>query len=96
KNNLKQAVDETIILMKADNGYDDTVTRQYFDNIVLKLGLDTTKITLSGTPKIVQRGELMELKASTAYEVKGLRPFNHNITLNIIVHSEGLAHAKVR
>ncbi|MDD4049289.1 MAG: hypothetical protein PHI90_10860, partial [Clostridia bacterium] len=46
KNNLKQAVDETIILMKADNGYDDTVTRQYFDNIVLKLGLDTTKITL--------------------------------------------------
>lgn len=95
KNNLKQAVDETLILMKFENGF-DRQTEAYFKAIADKLGLDAGKIHLNGTPKTVQRGEAVELTASLDYEVKGLKPLNYPLTVNIKVHSEGLAHSKIR
>ncbi|NLO76570.1 MAG: DUF4320 family protein [Clostridia bacterium] len=95
KNNLKQAVDETLTLVKFENGFDDR-TRNYFENIAAKLGLDASKINLQGTPKTVQRGDPLELVASTYYEVRGLRPLNHPITVQIVVRSHGLAHSKIR
>lgn len=95
KNNLKQAVDETLTLMKFENGF-DLDTKQYFTNIAEKLGLDVSKITLVGTPKTVQRGATVELTASLDYEVKGLKPFNIPLTVDIVVRAEGLAHNKIR
>jgi hypothetical protein len=95
KNNLKQAVDETLTLIKFENGFDDS-TKSYFHNIAAKLGLDASKIDLQGTPKTVQRGEPVELIASIAYEVRGLRPLNYPLTVQIVVRSQGLAHSKIR
>jgi hypothetical protein len=95
KNNLKQAVDETLTLVKFENGFDDR-TINYFENIAAKLGFDASKINLQGTPKTVQRGEPVELVASIDYEVRGLRPLNYPITVQIVVRSHGLAHSKIR
>jgi len=95
KNNLKQAVDETLTLVKFENGY-DAGTENYFRNIASKLGLDAGKVNLQGTPKTVQRGDPVELIASTDYEVRGLRPLNHPITVQITVRTHGLAHSKIR
>jgi hypothetical protein len=95
KNNLKQAVDETLTLVKFENGFDEN-TKNYFHNIAAKLGLDARNINLQGTPKTVQRGEPVELTASIAYEVRGLRPLNYPLTVRIVVRSQGLAHSKIR
>ncbi len=95
KNNLKQAVDETLTLMKFENGF-DRGTISYFNTMAAKLGLNASEITLRGTPKKVQRGDLVELTASLDYEVKGLKPLNYPININITVHAEGLAHDKIR
>jgi hypothetical protein len=95
KNNLKQAVDETLTLMKFENGF-DRETINYFNTMAAKLGLNAGEITLKGTPKKVQRGDLVELTASLDYEVKGLKPLNYPININITVHAEGLAHDKIR
>jgi hypothetical protein len=95
KNNLKQAVDETLTLMKFENGFDHR-TQEYFTNIAGKLGLDASKIKLAGTPKTVQRGVPVELTAELAYEVKGLKPLNKSIMVEIVVRAEGLAHNKIR
>jgi len=95
KNNLKQAVDETLTLVKFENGFDEN-TKNYFRNIAAKLGLDARNINLQGTPKTVQRGEPVELTASIAYEVRGLRPLNYSLTVQIVVRSQGLAHRKIR
>jgi hypothetical protein len=95
KNNLKQAVDETLTLMKFENGFDHRI-ETYFTNIAGKLGLDASKIKLAGTPKTVQRGVPVELTAELDYEVKGLKPLNKPLTVKIVVRAEGLAHNKIR
>jgi len=95
KNNLKQAVDETLTLVKFENGF-DAKTESYFYNIAAKLGLDAGKINLQGTPKTVQRGDPVELTASLEYQVKGLRPLNYPLTVQIAVRAHGLAHNKIR
>lgn len=95
KDNLKQAVDETLTLMKFENGFDQG-TISYFNTMASKLGLNASDITLNGTPKTVQRGDIVELTASLDYEVKGLKPLNYPIKINITVRAEGLAHNKIR
>lgn len=95
KDNLKQAVDETLTLMKFENGFDQG-TISYFNTMASKLGLNASAITLNGTPKTVQRGDIVELTASLDYEVKGLKPLNYPIKINITVRAEGLAHNKIR
>ncbi|HHZ17573.1 MAG TPA: DUF4320 family protein [Peptococcaceae bacterium] len=95
KNNLKQAVDETLTLMKLENGF-DRQTETFFADIAQSLGIDASKVTLNGTPKTVQRGETVELTARYRYEVKGLKPFGRELQPEIEVRSEGLAHNKIR
>ncbi len=95
KNNLRQAVDETLTMMKAENGFDER-TRGFFEQAARKLGLDPTRVGLQGTPKPVQRGDPVELSASTDYEIRGLRPLNKTLKVQITVHSVGLAHTKIR
>lgn len=95
KQNLKRALSETLTIVKAENGYDNS-TRIIFDGIAAKLGLKTGAITVSGTPKTVQRGDLVELNANTEYVVKGLKPLDHELTVPIEITVSGLAHTKIR
>lgn len=95
KQKLKRALSETLTIVKAENGYDDS-TRIVFDRIAAKLALPTATITVSGTPKTVQRGDLIELKANTEYVVKGLKPLDYQLTVPIDISVSGLAHTKIR
>jgi Flp pilus assembly protein TadG len=95
KQNLTLAVNETLEIVKAENGYDHT-TKQSFDDFIIKLGLDPSKVTVTATNKTVQRGTPVEVVASTKYEAKGLKPFGNTLNLDIEVKANGLAHAFIR
>lgn len=95
KMKIRTALRETLTLMKAENGFDYN-TGLYFENCAAKLDLDTSNITLTGTPKLVQRGDAIEIEADTTYEVKALRPFGTRITWTVHETATGLAHTPIR
>lgn len=95
KQKITMAANEMIEIMKAENGFDAT-NKQQFDNFVQKLGLDPLKISVNGTPKLVQRGTAIDFVARMEYECVGLKPFGKTVKIPIEVTANGLAHTFIR
>lgn len=92
---LRNACSETLTIMKIENGYDHQ-TEQIFLNALRAQKLDPAKVTVSGTPKYVQRGEQVTIRATTPYEIRSIRPFKKTLHLNISVEMWGLAQNYIR
>ncbi|MDR1194186.1 MAG: hypothetical protein LBK98_08510 [Peptococcaceae bacterium] len=92
---LYGACGEIMDLMKAENGLDD-VMEQRFRILLRSLSLDDMEISLEGTPKTAQRGDLLVLAARGRYPVRCLRPFGREITVPFGARLNGLAHSYIR
>ena len=96
KNKLTQAAQETLEIMKSDGGFDYD-TREFFYDYARKRGLDLTTITVVGTPKLVQRGNSIELKTSSIYVLKALKPLGlGELKWDVNVSVDGLARTYFR
>ncbi|KJD38099.1 DUF4320 family protein [Paenibacillus polymyxa] len=89
KRKLAIAVDETFLQVQAEGGFDSTL-RTYFYDLCRAQGLDVSKITITGTPKLVQRNGHVELNASITYTMKSLKPMGiGEITFPIPAEADG-------
>lgn len=95
KTNMKTAANETLQLMKVENGADIT-TREKFNDLLEKMGSDPDVITFTATPKLVQRGDIVEITATREYNVWALKAIGINYNITIKVHVSGLAHKFIR
>lgn len=87
---LRGVCSETLTLMKIENGFDSN-TRQKFIAYAHLQGLDTSAVTVTGTPKLVQRGDVITITAAIPYVLTSLQPFGNQVTFNIKVEMWGLA-----
>ena len=92
---LYGACDEIMAMMKAENGLDNAMVLR-FRELMTALRLDHLDIRLEGTQKMVQRGDLLELKAEGRYPIRSLRPFGREFSITIGLRLHGLAHTYVR
>ncbi len=92
---LRNACSETLTLMKMENGFDSS-TEQVFYQFLQNQGLDISKVQVSGTPKTVQRGEMVRIVATAPYVLRALRPFNLELSFQVRVEMIGLAQEFVR
>ncbi|RUT38686.1 DUF4320 family protein [Paenibacillus anaericanus] len=93
---LSQAADETIEIMKAEGGF-DTSTREFFLDYCRKKGLDVSSITIEATPKLVQRGSDLEIRASTTYILKAFKPLGlGELIWPVHIKVEGLSRTYFR
>ena len=92
---MNAAANETLEIVKSENGFDQT-TRASFMQFASAVGLDPSKITVTGTSKTVQRGTPVEVVATMPYEIKGIRPFGVTLTIPVKVKVTGLAHRYIR
>lgn len=92
---LTIAGNELLEVIKAENGF-DAVNREQFDRLLQKTGIDPSKVTLTATPKRVDRGDPVTVEASMVYECIGLKPLGKTIKLPIRVETNGLAHTFFR
>lgn len=92
---LTLANNELLEIIKAENGYDASNRTQY-DDLLRKIGIDPSKVTLTATPKLVQRGESVEIESSIVYECSGLKPLGQTVRVPITVKVNGLAHTFFR
>lgn len=92
---LRNACSETLTLMKMENGFDSNTERIFLDYAAVQ-GLDTCDISVDGTSKTVQRGDVVSIKAAIPYVLRSLRPFNHELTRVIKVEMWGLAQDFIR
>jgi hypothetical protein len=92
---LRNACTETLALMKIENGLDAGI-RQKFEEFLDVQGVDPGQVTVTGTSKLVQRGDLVEIRAETVYSLKALRPLGHELSAPVQVTLRGLAQDYVR
>lgn len=92
---LRNACNETLTLMKIENGFDSATERAFYE-FLQKQGLDISRVEVSGTGKLVQRGDLVTISATTPYVLRSLRPFDKELKFNIKVQMSGLAQDFVR
>lgn len=92
---LRNACSETLTLMKMENGMGSEVEEAFYRFITVQ-GLDTDKVSVSGTPPLVQRGDIVEIRASLPYVLKSVRPFNQTLEFNVEVEMSGLAQDFIR
>ena len=92
---LYGACAEVMELMKAENGLDREI-EQHFYTLAEALQLENLGVRLEGTPKTVQRGDLLELRAEGHYKVYSLRPFGQELRVPVNMRLHGLAHTYVR
>lgn len=95
KSNMKTAANETLQIMKVENGADIT-TKEKFDDLLRKMGSDPAAVTFTATPKQVQRGDFVEITATREYNVFALKAIGVNYNITITVHVSGLAHKFIR
>lgn len=92
---LTVATNELLEVVKAENGY-DSVNREQFNRLIQKSGIDPARVTLTATPKLVERGNTVEVEASMEYECIGLKPLGKTVKLPIRVKQDGLARTFFR
>lgn len=92
---LRNACSETLMLMKKDNGFDGSTKDRFIEYIALQ-GLEPSKVSVWGTPKLVNRGDIVSIQAVMPYPLKALKPFNQEINFNIRVEMSGLAQEFLR
>lgn len=95
RSDLKLAANETLTIVKMENGADSS-TRQAFNTLLQKLGMDPSKVSFDATPKQVQRGELVEITVEREYNVFALKAIGVDYTIPVRVHVAGLAHTFYR
>ncbi|ARR10741.1 hypothetical protein AR543_p0133 (plasmid) [Paenibacillus bovis] len=95
KSNLKNGANETLQVMKLENGA-DTKTHQIFNDFMRSYGMDPTKITFTATPKMVQRGDRVEITVSTPYKLWILKVLGYDQEVTITAQASGLAHKFIR
>ncbi|MCY9542847.1 DUF4320 family protein [Paenibacillus alvei] len=95
RDNLKTASSEVLQIMKVENGADGS-TRSRFDELLRKMGMDPSKVSFSATPKLVQRGDALDVEASVDYNVFALKAIGVDYSVKIKVHVSGLAHKFIR
>lgn len=92
---LRNACTETLSLMKIENGLDAALEDKFRDYAAAQ-GLDPAKVTLTGTSKLVQRGDMVAIRAAMPYVLRSLRPLNRELSLTIDIEMYGLAQEFVR
>jgi hypothetical protein len=92
---LRNACTETLALIKIENGFDAEIRRS-FEEFLTVQGVDPDQVTVAGTPKLVQRGDLVEIHAETTYSLKALRPLGHEMNAQVQVTLRGLAQDYIR
>lgn len=92
---IQTAANEVLQVMKVENGADST-TRSKFDDLLRKQGMDPSKVKFTATPKLVQRGDVLEIQASVDHNIFGLKAVGIDYTMKIKVHISGLAHKFIR
>jgi len=92
---VRNACNETLPLMKIENGFDSN-TEHIFYQLVQELGLDPARVRVSGTPKPVQRGDKVVIRAETSYVLTALRPFGRELSFAVRVEMAGLAQDFLR
>ena len=95
KVNLKTAANETLQIMKVENGA-DVKTKQRFDELLRDMNMNPTKVSFSATPKTTQRGDKIEITAVQEIEVIGLKAIGIEYIFPVRVHVSGLAHKYIR
>jgi hypothetical protein len=95
KSSMKTAVNETLQIIKVENGADST-TKAKFEALLVKMKIDPARVTYKATPKLVQRGDPVEVSASIDYNVFALKALGVDYTVTIKVRADGLAHKYVR
>lgn len=92
---LNNVCSETLQYMKAENGF-DSGTATVFRALATSQGLDASRITVSGTPKTVQRGDTITIYASMPYTLRALRPLGKELNVTIRTEMSGLAQEFIR
>lgn len=93
---LAIAGDEALKVMQAEGGFDSS-TRQLFMEMARLQGLDTSLITVTGTPKRVQRWGRIEIEASMQYTLQAFKPVGYGeITVTIPMSSYGIVSTYFR
>ena len=92
---LYGAMGEIMEIMKSENGLDSAGERR-FRELTVSLKLDDLGLSVSGTPKTAQRGDLLELRVTGRYKVRCLKPFGKELVAPINMKLNGLAHAYIR
>jgi hypothetical protein len=92
---LRNACTETLALIKIENGFDAGI-REKFEEFLVIQGVDPERVTVAGTSKLVQRGDLVEIRAETTYVLKALRPLGHEWSAPVQVTLRGLAQDYIR
>jgi len=92
---LRNACSETLTLMKVENGFDSTLEQRFMEYIEVQ-GLDPSMVSVAGTPKLVQRGDMVTIKAATLYVLKSLRPLDRELRFTINIEMSGLAQEFIR
>ena len=92
---LYGACAEIMEMMKAENGLDGVMQRR-FAELAEALRLEDMNIRLEGTPRTVQRGDLLELRAQGRYPIRSMRPLGREFSVSIGLRLYGLAHQYIR
>lgn len=92
---LDTATTEVLSIMKFENGADFT-TKEKFNELLRKMNVDPSTVTFEATPKLVQRGELLEVKATKMYNVFALKMIGVDFEVKITAKATGLAHKFIR
>lgn len=92
---LRNACSETLTLMKIENGFDSTLEDRFIEYVALQ-GLDPKTVSVSGTSKLVQRGDMVTIRATTPYILKSLCPLDRQLQFNIEIEMSGLAQEFIR
>ena len=94
---LRVAANETMALMKLENGFDSSIEQYFYDFLKIQ-GLDPlqAQVKVKGTPTRVQRGEILTLKTEMPYQFRALRPMGREYQLTLRVTVFGLAQEFIR
>lgn len=92
---LRNACTEILTLMKVENGFDSNLEERFLEYVSTQ-GIDPNKVSVSGTPKFVQRGEMVTIRTTALYTLKSLRPFNRELQFAIVIEMSGLAQEFLR
>jgi len=92
---LRNACSETLTLMKIENGFDSNLEQRFLEYVAIQ-GLEPASVGVTGTPKLVLRGEMVTIRARTPYILKSLRPLNKELNFIIDIEMSGLAQEFIR
>ncbi|MNW65690.1 hypothetical protein D3C74_440940 [compost metagenome] len=96
KSNLKTTVNESLQVMKVENGAGENF-RKRFDELLRLNGIDPARVKVQATPQMVQRGDLVEITATIEdYYILILKAIKVPTKTQIRVHASGLAHKYIR